>query len=206
MATSKAEAPLARLAAGAVAAVAWTGLAVQFAATLATTGALPATLWVLARYFTILTNLAVALIFTAIALGRRPGPGLVAGTVLAILLVGIVYGLLLRGLLDLSGGAALADTLLHRATPLLVPLWWLAFAPKGRLTPRAPWRWTLFPALYLPYALARGMAGDLYAYPFIDVGKLGWGQVLLNAALIAVGFVVAGYALVWLDRKMARTR
>lgn len=203
--SAKADAPLTRLAAGAVAAVAWTGLAVQFVATLETTGTLPETLWVLLRYFTILANLAVALLFSAIALGRRPSPSLIAGTVLAILLVGIVAILLLRGLLDLSGGAALADTLLHKVTPILVPLWWLAFAAKGRLTLHDPWRWAIFPALYLPYALARGLAGDLYAYPFINIARLGWGQVIINAVAIAIGFVMAGYALVWLDRKIGKS-
>ena len=105
--------------------------------------------------------------------------------VLAILLVGIVYGLLLNGLLELSGGALLADTLLHKVTPVLAPLWWIAFAPRGQLSWRDPWGWALFPALYLPYALARGVAEGRYAYPFINVAKFGIGQVLVNAAVSA---------------------
>jgi len=193
------------MAAAIVALVALAGLVVQFAATLDQTGSVAGTLWTLLRYFTVLTNLLVALAFGWVAIGGRPHPRRLAGVMLAILLVGIVYGLLLRGLLTLSGGALLADTLLHKVTPVLVPLWWIAFAVRGQLRWRDPWGWALFPALYLPYALLRGMAEGRYAYPFIDVAKIGIGTVLVNAVLIAMGFVAAGHALVWIDRRMARS-
>lgn len=196
---------MARIAAAIVALVALAGLVVQFAATLDQTGSVAGTLWTLLRYFTVLTNLLVALAFGWVAIGGRPHPRRLAGVMLAILLVGIVYGLLLRGLLTLSGGALLADTLLHKVTPVLVPLWWIAFAVRGQLRWRDPWGWALFPALYLPYALLRGMAEGRYAYPFIDVAKIGIGTVLVNAVLIAMGFVAAGHALVWIDRRMARS-
>lgn len=196
---------IARMAAAIVALVALAGLVVQFAATLDQTGSVAGTLWTLLRYFTVLTNLLVALAFGWVAIGGRPHPRRLAGVMLAILLVGIIYGLLLRGLLTLSGGALLADTLLHKVTPVLVPLWWIAFAVRGQLRWRDPWGWTLFPALYLPYALLRGMAEGRYAYPFIDVAKIGIGTVLVNAVLIAMGFVAAGHALVWIDRRMARS-
>jgi hypothetical protein len=192
-----------RAGAGIVALVAITGLAVQFNATLAQTGSVGETLWTLARFFTVLANMLVAGTLAAVALGRQVSPRLVGGMLLAILLVGIIYGLLLRGLLSLSGGALLADTLLHKVTPLLTPLWWIAFARKGRLGWRDPWVWAIFPALYLPYALLRGMMEGTYAYPFINVAKLGIGQVALNAVLIAAGFVAAGYALVWIDRRFS---
>ena len=196
---------IARMAAAIVALVALAGLVVQFAATLDQTGSVAGTLLTLLRYFTVRTNLLVALAFGWVAIGGRPHPRRLAGVMLAILLVGIVYGLLLRGLLTLSGGALLADTLLHKVTPVLVPLWWIAFAVRGQLRWRDPWGWALFPALYLPYALLRGMAEGRYAYPFIDVAKIGIGTVLVNAVLIAMGFVAAGHALVWIDRRMARS-
>jgi hypothetical protein len=47
------------------------------------------------------------------------------------------------------------------------------------------------------------MAEGHYAYPFINMTKLGIGQVAINAALIAIGFVMAGYALVWIDRRFS---
>lgn len=194
---------LGRIGAGIVAITAATGLSMQFEATFAQNGSVSETLWVLLRFFTILTNGAVALTFTAMALGRRVTPRWLGGVLLAILLVGIIYGLLLRGLVSLSGRALLADTLMHKVTPLLAPLWWLLFARKGRLSRRDPWIWALFPAAYLPYALLRGLVEGKYAYPFINVAKLGIGQVLLNALLIATGFVLAGYVLVWIDGRFS---
>lgn len=196
----------ARIAALTVAGVAWSGLGVQFAATLreAADGDGAVAVWTLLRFFTIWANIVVAVTMSGVALGwRRAGnPTLLGGATLAILLVGIVYGLLLRGLLELSGGALLADTLLHKVTPILLPLWWLAFAPKGRLDWIAPWIWALFPLAYLPYALVRGLAEGRYAYPFINVAKLGWSGVAVNAALIALGFLLAGHMLVWVDRRL----
>ncbi len=197
--------PAARLAAACVALAAWAGLLVQLQASTALTGSAEAALWAMLRYFTILTNLQVALVFTGVAMGshRAARPFALGGTTLAILLVGIVYGLLLRGLLELSAGAKLADILLHMVTPVLVPFWWLAFAPKGGLRARDPLLWALLPLAYFSYALARAGLDGIYPYPFINAAALGWGQVLLNALAIAAGFVFAGWLLVRLDRALA---
>ncbi len=59
-----------RLAAALVAALAWAGLTLQFCATSSHVGSAATALWQLADYFTILTNFAVAVVFTGIALGR----------------------------------------------------------------------------------------------------------------------------------------
>lgn len=195
---------MARLAAAFIALVAWTGLAVQFNATYAAGYSISETLWILVRFFTILTNLAVAAAMTAIALGATLRPSLLGGLALAIVLVGIVYMTLLRGLLELSGGALLADTLLHKVTPLLVPAWWLAFAPKGCLGWLDPWLWAVFPAAYLPYAIWRGSIDGNYAYPFLNIAELGAPSVALNAVAIAAGFLAAGYAVVAFDRRLGR--
>ena len=56
---------MARIAAAIVALVAWTGIAVQFQATHANTDSVAEALWILFRYFTILTNFIVALTMTA---------------------------------------------------------------------------------------------------------------------------------------------
>jgi len=38
----------------------------------------------------------------------------------------------------------------------------------------------------------------------MDVDKLGWTQVAINAVVIALGFMVAGYVLVGVDKVMGR--
>ena len=197
---------MARLAAAIVAMVAWAGLGIQFQATFASGYSVGETLWILLRFFTVLTNIGVAVTMSVLALGKRVSPCWLGGLTLAILLVGLVYMTLLRGLLELSGGALLADTLLHKATPVLVAFWWLAFADKGSLKWRDPLFWAIYPLIYLPSALTRGAAEGIYAYPFINVPDLGWPVVLTTCAVIAVAFVIAGLGLVALDRKLGLAR
>ena len=196
--------PLARIAAALVALIAWVGLGTQLVASMALVGgALPAALWAMLFYFTIIANLLVALAFTVMALRGRPLPPFwLGGLVLAILLVGIVYNTLLVGLVELSGGALLADFLNHTLTPILVPLWWLAFAKKGAppLARPAGCGRSCLPLAYFPYGILRAGPEGKYPYPFMDVDKLGWGQVGINAVVMAVGFVVAGWVIVGVDR------
>src|SRR5271168_979114 len=71
-------------------------------------------------FFTILTNLLVTLVFTAIAVRPAAGrvqfllsPSVQAGTTVYIVIVGVVYQLLLRQLWNPQGAAWVADGLLH---------------------------------------------------------------------------------------------
>ena len=189
-----------RAGAALVAIICWAGLAVQFAVTYGHQHDLGATLWVLARFFTIITNLLLAVVMTGVAVGRKVSPFLLGGVTLAILLVGVVYATLLQGLHQLQGGALVADVLLHKVSPVVASLWWLLFAPRGRLRPSAPIWWAAYPLAYFLYALGRGQLDGRYPYPFMDVGKLGWLQIALNAGGIALAFILAGLALVWIDR------
>lgn len=195
-----------RIAAALVALVAWTGLIVQLDASMKLAdGSAAAALWAMARYFTVIANLLVAIAFTGVALRLRPlaCPAVLGGVTLLILLVGVVYALLLRGLLELSGGAKLADLLLHGVTPVIVPLWWLILAPKGGLNRLHPILWATAPVIYFFYAIGRGRLDGNYAYPFMNVDRLGWPQTMINVGVMALGFVAAGYALVWIDRRLA---
>lgn len=189
-----------KLAAAVVAIVCWTGLAVQFSATYSGQQDVGATLWILARFFTVLTNLLVAVLMTLVATGKRITPFLLGGATLAIVLVGAVYALLLRGLIELSGGAIIADFLLHTVSPVLMALWWLLFASRKALTWSAPLWWSLYPLGYFTYAVLRAQMDGRYPYPFMDVGEIGWVQTIVNAGGIAALFVLAGLLMVWLDR------
>lgn len=187
-----------------VASAAWIGIAIHFVALFRDTHSLFSTLWLLLAYFTITTNLLVALVFTGIAAGAVSfaKPWWVAGTCLSIVLVGVVYSLLLHGLRELSGGSAIANVLLHWVTPILVPLFWLVFIRKGTLEMRDPLLWAIYPLCYLFYALGRGAITGRYPYPFIDVPQIGWPQTALNAVLIAGAYFVAGWLFYLLDRRL----
>jgi hypothetical protein len=188
-----------RAAAALVAIVCWAGLAVQFSATYANAHSAVATLWILARFFTIITNLLAAITMTGSAIGGWGSRFLVGGLRVGLLVVGVVYAVLLSGLHQLSGAALVADVLLHKASPALMALWWLLFAPRAKLRWNAPLLWGLYPVAYFIYALARGSIDGKYPYPFMDVAKLGWLQTALNAGGIALAFIIAGLLLVWID-------
>ena len=187
------------VAAAIVALICWAGLAIQFSATYANQHDVVSTLWILVRFFTVLTNLALAIIMTWVAIGRRVSPFLLGGITLAILLVGVVYMTLLRGLIELSGGALLADTLLHKVSPVVMALWWLFFAPRAKLKRSDPIWWAAYPLAYFIYALVRGHYEGKYPYPFMNLDRLGPVQTAINAGGIAMAFIIAGVALVWID-------
>ena len=195
-----------RAGAALIALVCWAGIALQFSASYGHSHDVLTTLWTLARFFTIISNLALAIVMTVVALNGRVSPFLLGGLTLAIILVGLVYVTLLRGLHPLSGPALLANHLLHYASPLLTAGYWLALTPHGRLRWSAPLWWTLFPGIYFIYALARGAIDGRYPYPFLDAGSIGLARAIVNGAVIGAFFIPSGLALVWLDRRLLGRR
>jgi hypothetical protein len=192
-----------RILAATIAAAAWLGLIVQFALSYRQSGSAIAALWIIAAFFTITTNVLVALVFTGVALklNALSTPHTVGGTVLCIALVGVTYALLLRGAMELSGGSLLVDYLLHEVTPIAAVLYWAIFGRTGKLRWSDPPLWAIYPLAYLAYAMWRGMATGKFAYPFLDVQQLGWARMALHAAVIAIGFLAAAYVMVWIDQK-----
>ena len=190
-----------RMAAGSLAILACAALLLQLFLTLrlslANGNGLARGLWVYLAYFTVLTNLLVAVIATRGARSADGGLDLPwrGCAVTAIALVGLGYHLLLRNVWNPQGAQWLADVLLHYAVPLAALSWWLALPPRGRIDAAAPLRWLLWPAAYSAYALVRGSMTGFYPYPFIDVASLGMARVLLNAAGLMLAFVLAAYAL-----------
>src|SRR3954470_14654542 len=101
----------ARIVAGAAALVGWAGLTLQLGLLIGSLGPTLG-LWRFVGFFTILTNLGAAVVASAIAVGASHGVGgqrarLVAAT--AIIMVGIVYSLALRGLWNPVGPQKGAD-------------------------------------------------------------------------------------------------
>jgi hypothetical protein len=103
-----------------------------------------------------------------------------------------------------------ANLMVHLIVPLLMIGDWALFEPKGRFTAVDPLKWAVVPLGYYGFTLiasalgARYMKGTHYPYFFMDSNILGWGQALLNIALIAVAFVALGYMLYLLDAWLGR--
>jgi hypothetical protein len=156
-------------------------------------------------YFTILTNLIVALVLTSSLLPDRwraslSSPTVRAATATYIAMVGIVYSVVLRDLWNPQGAQKWADVILHDAVPVLYVLHWIAFQRTRTLRWRAPVTWLLFPAGYVVCALLRGVVTGWYPYPFLDASVIGWGRVAIGSIGLLVGFVVLGLLVVAIDR------
>lgn len=161
-----------------------------------------ATAWDMARYFTILTNLLVALSLAMIARPRRNGAPFVwlAALTLSMVMVGAVYHLLLSHLVDYTGLGWWADHGLHTAGPIAIALWWLAHAPKRQLSLRHLPGFVLWPLAYAAYALARGAVEGVYPYPFVDLTRLAPLTVALNLAGLLCAFAVGGAVMIAIGR------
>lgn len=168
----------------------------------------------LLSFFTILTNLLVALAFSLQASGRATRmarffgrPSVATGLAANIVLVDLAYSLLLRHLSHPQGLHLLADSLLHDLLPPVYLGYWWCFVARGRFGLGNLLRWAIYPVLYFTYVLVRGALFGLYPYPFVDVAQLGYARVLLNALAILLGFAAIGGGLMALDRcKGTRSR
>ena len=162
-------------------------------------------------YFTILSNLLVALVCTS-ALARHPGrvqrfltgARVRAAVALYIGVTGGIYLVILSSLWAPTGWQWLADVSLHYAVPLLYLALWFGFAPRQTLAWSDLPSWLVFPLAYLLWAFARGAWLEEYPYPFIDVAALGMTRVLLNAIAVLAFFMLLGSILVAFNRRSAR--
>jgi hypothetical protein len=162
--------------------------------------------WIYLAFFTILTNLLVAIVLSVpvIAPGSAIGrsclrPATIAGVAANIMLVCIGYNLLLRQTWHPHGAQLVADILMHDVIPLLfVAYAWLVGSDPGSFGGRM--RWAAWPIAYFAYMLARGLANGFYPYPFMNVTSLGYGRVLVNAIGLLAGYFLIAASLTVLDR------
>ena len=179
----------ARLVHGATAVVVIAALALQVALVVRNgVGPMGARLLDLASYFTIQSNLLVAV--SAVALALRPdrdGPVwrvVRLDALLGITVTGVVYLTVLAPLQDLSGAPAVADIGLHYVGPALAVLAWFGYGPRHRIDRRTAWLALIWPVLFFAYTLVHGAVAGWYPYPFVDVVVHGYASVLGNAVLV----------------------
>jgi hypothetical protein len=160
-------------------------------------------------YFTIQANILVVLMLLAYAMRPEVEEWAVhpfdrSGIASYIIVVALVYVTTLRELWSPQGAQWVADVLLHYFMPLAYLAFWLVVMHKAGLRWYDPLLWLIYPVFYLAFVLVHGRFTGFYPYPFIDVAKLGYAKMLLNAAGIALAFVAAGYVVLVISRRMAR--
>lgn len=150
-------------------------------------------------FFTVHANLALALALLAPVRFRRPWA--LGGVTVTLLLVGLIYEALLRGVWNPGGGEFLASLILHDLVPLAALVLWLRRPERGALRWRHAFLWLAFPGAYLLYLVLRGLATGWWIYPFLDVQTLGAARVAATAAALLGLHLAAGLALVAWDRR-----
>lgn len=164
-------------------------------------------------FFTVLTNILVALCFTTMLLrfntancGFLARPDTLAAVTVYISVVGIVYNLILRFTWQPQGLQFVVDELLHLVMPILFIIYWSVFVPKHTLKWSATVFWLIYPFVYLVFILFRGARSGFYPYPFMDVNQLGYQQVLLNSFYLLVVLLTLSLLLVGIGRLLQNHR
>jgi hypothetical protein len=188
---------------------------------------------VLANYFSLFTIIstilaAAALVTAAVWSLRNPGTSpeprgialAIAATTGPILLLGVVYNVLLRGVPGPPGDPApiaFLDTYAVEVLHVVMPIYFLAdllFAHRRR---GLPW-WSLgvivaYPLVWIVYTMVRGelVANPdgsnpwWYPYPFLDPhGDGGYASALMYVGAILVGFLAIGAIIVAIGRHRER--
>jgi len=171
----------------------------------------PATIFRFFSFFTIDTNIFVALCFMFIFFrsNSRLGGFLSKATTITaitvyITIVGIVYNVILRSTWDPKGMQKLVDELLHSVIPVLFILFWLIFVPIEQLKWKNAFPWLIYPIIYMTYAIIHGVITKFYPYPFVDVNKLGYNKALLNAGAVLVVIFLLSLALIAAGKLMKK--
>ena len=187
--------------------LAWFALVAQLVLMLKTSvDAVSETLVRFFSFFTILTNLLVALLFTGRLL--HVSLSLQAGKLTAvtsyILVVGLVYQFLLRHLWQPTGLQWVVDELLHTIIPILVTVFWYIAEEKSGIKYKKIPAWLIYPLVYFVYILVRGLSTGEYPYPFIDGSKLGLGRAIVNGIFMLVFFVVVQVVLILIAKRNSK--
>jgi hypothetical protein len=161
-------------------------------------------------YFTIWSNIVVAIAFTLLA--RKPDRAtplrrvLLLDALLMITITAIVYAVLLAPITEVVGWSKLTDPILHKVTPAVAVLVWLVFGPRSWIDRRTVLSSMAIPLTWIIWMLGRGAVIDAYPYGFANVSTLGYGQVLATLAVILVFGLVVASAYWGIDRLLARRR
>jgi hypothetical protein len=154
-------------------------------------------------YFTIDTNILVALCFTFIFLRSKSRlgksfskPTTITALTVYITIVGIVYNTILRLTWNPQGLALVVDEILHTIVPVLFILFWVIFTPTEGLKYKHAFSWLIYPLVYMLYTVIHGAITKFYPYMFVDVTRHGYGKVASNAGLILFAIFVLSLILI----------
>jgi hypothetical protein len=154
-------------------------------------------------FFTIQSNLVGVVAFAWLV--ARPGARtrnvelLRAGAAVYLTVTFFVVIVLLSGV-DVQLQLPWVDVVLHKIFPVIVVLDWLVDPPRVRLALRDIGVLIVYPLIWTGLTMIRGAVDPAhwYPYPFLDPKNGGYGQVLVTAIAVTIGFIVISAAIIWL--------
>lgn len=172
---------------------------------------IPETIFRFFSFFTIDTNILVALCFTFIFLRGNSrtsrfltNPTRITAITIYITIVGIVYNVILRSIWQPEGLQKVIDELLHSVIPVLFILFWLIFVPIEQLKWKNAFSFLIYPIIYMTYAVVHGAVTKFYPYLFVDVNRLGYNKALFNAGLFLLAIFLLSLTLIATGKRLKK--
>lgn len=109
-------------------------------------------------------------------------------------------------------GKIMGNLLVHVISPLLVTVDYYFLDEKGNFKFFYPTTWLFFPVLYVCFVYSgkgkfyRIGGSKKFGYFFLDYEKIGIEGVIIWLTMIAIGIMVLGYTLLFIDRKFAKNK
>ncbi|MFD2941742.1 Pr6Pr family membrane protein [Flavobacterium notoginsengisoli] len=158
-------------------------------------------------FFTILTNSIVFICSALILFGGRfeistffRKTTTITAITVYIIIVGLVFNLLLRSVVDLKGLHRVVSEIFHTVVPILFFLYWLFYINLEKISFKTIIVWLVYPIIYVIYTLLHGIYTDFYPYPFIDAVKLGFPTAITNGLFVLLAFAILAYILVFISK------
>ncbi len=145
-------------------------------------------------FFTILTNILVAVVFTALWLKPKNASSFftrfntLSATAVYIFVVGFVYNTVLRFIWEPTGLQRIVDEMLHLIIPIVFIVYWYFSIELNTIKWKSIFNWLIYPMVYLMVILIRGHFANYYPYPFVNVFELGYAKVFLNSFFLTLFF------------------
>lgn len=163
------------------------------------------------KLFTMQTNLLVLLWATMAVRNKMFGernpldkPILRGAMAVYITVTGIVFLTLLRVDYREDGIRNVIHMVTHYFVPVAYIIDWLLTEKRGVYRFSYILYWLIYPLAYGGIYVIYGLLSGQYAYPFMDIGKVGYAIFFRNVSLLVIFFMVLSLVFVFANRLLAK--
>ena len=125
---------------------------------------------------------------------------------LGIVITGLVFGLVLAGLVHPTGLGAWVNAGFHYFSPWWALAGWLLFGPRPRIGwPTVAWAFA-WPIAWVGYTFIHGAVTGWYPYPFLNAHTHGYAVAVRNTGVVVLLGIVIALVLKALDGRLPAIR